>query len=76
MKISASSSLIDVAFIVCTALEQVGIQAVLVGGSATTLNRRHAYASRDLDFVISFAQQGARSVRVEVLSRYTREGQI
>ncbi len=36
----------------CTALESVGVTAVLTGGSAATFYAPEAYQSRDLDFVI------------------------
>ncbi|NIM18696.1 MAG: hypothetical protein GTO51_00375 [Candidatus Latescibacteria bacterium] len=54
MRISRSSSLPEVAFIVCTALHRGGITAVLTGGSAATVYAPHAYQSRDLDFIIEF----------------------
>jgi hypothetical protein len=54
MTIRASSSLTDVAFAVCTALDQVGTKAVLTGGSAATYYAPEAYQSADLDFVITF----------------------
>lgn len=52
--ISKNSSLIDIAFEVSTALNDVGITAVLTGGSAATYYAPHAYQSADLDFVITF----------------------
>jgi hypothetical protein len=54
MMIDTASSLVDVAFAVCTALERVGTTAVLTGGSAATYYAPDAYQSLDLDFVITF----------------------
>lgn len=50
--IDASSTLVEVAFQVCSALHERGIVAVLTGGSAATFYAPDAYQSRDLDFVI------------------------
>lgn len=55
MSISMSSTLADVAFAVCTALDRVGTRAVLTGGSAATYYAPDAYQSDDLDFVIAFS---------------------
>ncbi|HEV3085841.1 MAG TPA: hypothetical protein VGX96_01355 [Candidatus Elarobacter sp.] len=52
--LDASSTLTDVAFTVCTALERAGEHAVLCGGSAATYYAPEAYESRDLDFVLRF----------------------
>jgi len=57
LKITEASSLRDVAFIVCTALDRAGITAVLTGGSAATVYAPRAYQSRDLDFVIQFRRR-------------------
>jgi hypothetical protein len=57
--IDQKSQLIDVAFTVCTAMQQAGIVAVLTGGSAATVYAPHAYQSRDCDFIISMAKAGA-----------------
>ncbi|HEY0394086.1 MAG TPA: hypothetical protein VGD01_06280 [Candidatus Elarobacter sp.] len=46
-------SLIDGAFVVCTALDEVGITAVLCGGSAATYYAPAAYMSADNDFVMT-----------------------
>ncbi len=56
--ITAASTLADVAFAVGTALDRVGINAVLTGGSAATFHAPDAYQSRDLDFVITRHQPG------------------
>jgi len=52
--ITAKSSLQDVCFAVCTALDQVGTIAVLTGGSAATYYAPRAYQSEDADFIITF----------------------
>jgi hypothetical protein len=52
--ISETSTLVDVAFAVCTALDRSGITAVLTGGSAATYYAPDAYQSSDIDFVITF----------------------
>lgn len=51
--ITATSTLADVAFAVCTALERAGFVVVLTGGSAATFYAPDAYQSKDLDFVIA-----------------------
>jgi hypothetical protein len=48
------SSLTDVAFAVCSALDRAGVTAVLTGGSAATVYAPDAYQSRDLDFILQF----------------------
>ena len=52
--ITATSTLADVAFAVCTALHTNGGVAVLTGGSAATYYAPDAYQSRDLDFLHAF----------------------
>lgn len=51
--ITAESSLVQIAFEVCTALHVCGVETVLCGGSAATFYT-DGYRSRDLDFVITF----------------------
>lgn len=55
MHISHSTSIRELAFIVCTALDRQGTKAVLTGGGAASIYTSEAYESRDLDFVLSFA---------------------
>jgi hypothetical protein len=55
--ITALSTLTDIAFAVCTALERAGFVAVLTGGSAATFYAPDAYQSKDLDFVITLRGQ-------------------
>jgi hypothetical protein len=56
--IRRGSTLTDVAFAVCTALDDAGIKAILTGGSAATFYAPDAYQSSDLDFVITFPGGG------------------
>ena len=63
MTITASTSLRDVAFIVCTALDRSGVTAVLTGGSAATVYAPDAYQSQDLDFVVELRAEGADPVK-------------
>ncbi|MBV8371009.1 MAG: hypothetical protein JO036_19010 [Candidatus Eremiobacteraeota bacterium] len=62
MPLDATSTLTDVAFAVCTALERADEPAVLCGGSAATFYAPEAYESRDLDFILRF---GARAKTVD-----------
>ena len=64
MTISKKDSLIDIAFIVCTALDEVGIKAVLTGGSAATFYAPQSIQSFDLDFVITFRKEGSQGAEV------------
>lgn len=52
--ISQNSTLIDVAFAVCTGLDAAGITAVLTGGAATMLYAGEMLPSDDADFIIGF----------------------
>ncbi len=54
MSIQRESSLRDVAFTVCTALDKGGVRAVLTGGSAATVYAPDACQSVDLDFIVTF----------------------
>ena len=51
--IHSGSSLIDGAFVVCTAFDAAGFTAVLCGGSAATYYAPDAYMSADDDFVLT-----------------------
>lgn len=57
--ITEASSLEDVCFAVCTALQNTGTTAVLTGGSAATYYVPEAYQSQDADFVITFGSGSA-----------------
>jgi hypothetical protein len=54
VKIAASSSLEDVAFVVCTALSKAGITAVRSGGGAAAIYAPEAKQTDDLDFILDF----------------------
>ncbi len=71
--IDASTTLVDVAFAVCSALDLVGVKAVMSGGSAATFHAPDACQSDDLDFVITF---GGGPTAVDALANlgYTRHG--
>jgi hypothetical protein len=56
--ISSTSTLRDVAFRVCTALEKAGYTAVMTGGSAATFYAPRAYVSDDIDFVLTLHSSG------------------
>ena len=58
MPITARSNLTDVCFEVCTALDRIGITAVLTGGSAATFYAPEAYQSRDADFIVTLRANG------------------
>jgi len=49
--IDASTSLEDVAGAVAASLREIGLDPVVVGGSASTLHAPEAYRSRDVDMV-------------------------
>lgn len=52
--ITATTTLDQLAFIVCTALETDGTTAILSGGGADTVYAPDAYQSRDLDFIFEY----------------------
>ena len=54
MTIGPDSSLADVAFLVCAALDRTGQIAILTGGGAATVYAPEANQSRDADFVFEF----------------------
>lgn len=70
--IGPSTSLTDVAFAVCTALDRVGFQAVLTGESAATYYAPEAYQSGDLDFVITLQGKGGEAALASI--GFTRKG--
>lgn len=72
--ITEEASLIDVAFIVCTALDRSGIRAVLTGGSAATYWSPEVYQSRDADFVLNFGSEERSVVEVMQALGYRSNG--
>lgn len=75
MAITENSSLIDIAFAVCTALDAAAITAVLTGGAATMMYAGDIQPSDDADFVIDFGTDKEAQSVMERLS-FTREGRI
>lgn len=75
MKITGESGLREIAFLVCTALDECGIEAVLSGGSAATVYAPRACQSHDLDFVITFhaPNAGARNALAALGYREVRD---
>ena len=57
MKITAQTSLRELAFIVCNRLIENDIECVLTGGGAATVYAPEAYQSRDLDFILSYTSE-------------------
>ncbi len=74
--ISRDSSLVDVCFAVCTALDTIGTTAVLTGGSAATFYAPTAYQSRDADFVITMGNDSSNGIEAMTRLGYTRTGNI
>jgi hypothetical protein len=72
--ITKDSSLIDVAFAVCTLLDERGIRAVLTGGSAATYWAPQVYQSRDADFVLSFCVDAKEVVKAMRELGYRSDG--
>lgn len=74
MAITRDSSLREVAFAVCTALDRVGVTAVLTGGGAATLYAPEAIQSFDLDFVlVVYSDEKSPGKALEELG-FRREG--
>jgi hypothetical protein len=72
--ITRGSTLTEVAFAVCTALDEAGIKAVLTGGSAATFYAPDAYQSLDLDFVITFHGGGDGAAALAALGYHEEDG--
>jgi hypothetical protein len=62
--IDAHSTLMDIAFEVCSELDREGITAVLVGGSAAQFYAPERYQSHDADFVITMQRDGSAGASV------------
>jgi hypothetical protein len=63
VKIEASSTLREVAFVVCTELDRSGVTAVLTGGSAAAVYAPGVCQSPGLDFVAQALAAGARGAQ-------------
>lgn len=72
--ITATSTLTDVAFAVCTAMDGAGFTVVLTGGSAATYYAPEAYQSRDVDFVITLRGKAGEKALESI--GYKRKGDI
>ena len=76
MTISRDSTLIDVCYAVCTALDNIGTTVVLTGGSAATFYAPAAYQSRDADFVITMRGDASRGIEAMARLGYSQEGSV
>ncbi len=76
MKIDASSTLREVAFVVCTALDRAGVTAVLTGGSAAAIYAPGVCQSLDLDYVVPTSQDGARGGEALESLGYRLDGNV
>ena len=74
MTLSNTSTLVDVAFAVCTALDRAGVKAVLTGGSAATYYAPDAYQSSDIDFIITFTAAAGKGEPALRKLGYERRG--
>ena len=74
MTLSADATLREVAFVVCTALDDAGIVAVLTGGGAATVHAPGAIQSYDLDFVLTLYPGDGDGESVLRGLGYRREG--
>jgi hypothetical protein len=72
MEITARSTLTDVCFEVCTALQRVGFTAVLTGGSAAAFYAPDSYQSRDADFIVMTRGEGGPRALADL--GYTQHG--
>ncbi len=74
--IREETTLQDVCFAVCSALQRAGTVAVLTGGSAATYYAPESYQSLDADFVISFSADGVRAADAMRSLGYSERGGI
>lgn len=75
-RIDARDDLTSVAFKVCSALAEAGIQAILTGGSAAAVYAPEAYQSRDLDFVASWVTKQSAFAETLRLLGFFENGRI
>lgn len=76
MIISQDTPLREIAFIVCTALDGIGVTAVLTGGAAATIWSGGQHQSHDCDFVIKFHEAGAPAEAVLLDLGYVESGGV
>jgi hypothetical protein len=72
--IRRDSTLAEVAFAVCTALDRAGVTAVLTGGSAATVYAPAANQSSDVDFIITFGGDGSGDDALTALGYLAKNG--
>lgn len=72
--ITARSTLVDIAFEICTALDAHGVQCVLTGGSAATFYT-DGYRSHDIDFVITLGWGSPAAEQSLNRLGFTKKGQ-
>lgn len=72
--IARDTTLADVCFFVCKALDAHGILAVLTGGSAATVYAPEAYTSLDADFVLANDEPLAEIAEALHSIGFTRDG--
>lgn len=65
MKIGSKTTLEELAAVICMAMQERGVQAVLVGGAVVSIWSNNAYQSRDLDFITT----ATHKVTNEVMAR-------
>jgi len=61
LNIGPQTTLRELAFLVCTALDRQGTVAVLSGGGAATVYAPDVNQSRDLDFILSYTALGVKA---------------
>jgi hypothetical protein len=74
--ITERSTLPDICFAVCTALERAGANAVLTGGSAATMYVPHRYQSRDADFIITMMNDRAAAAHALIELGFVERGGV
>jgi hypothetical protein len=72
--ITQYSTLEDICFAVCTALQNAGTTAVLTGGSAATYYAPQRYQSFDADFIITMRQDGRSTADALASLGFTERG--
>ena len=76
VEIEPTDDLTSMAFKVCTALDTVGIRAVLTGGSAATVYAPEAYQSSDADFIAPFTTREESFQKVIEGLGFVKQGRI
>ena len=77
MKLTDQSSLREISFCVCSALDGVGVTAVLTGGSAATIYAPDAIQSFDLDLIRAWSKRAGRAEELQrFLARFETSGTL